>query len=274
MRVLAVAAVVGLLVPSAATAQFSVLGHGTLESSPVFTSGALVHDRGGFSIGGFFARVSDEEDTDFGTFSSDANVFGFGGAFGVTDRITIGASVPFVSVKGEIDGEELFDDSGLGDASLFAGWQLFRSSDDRTKLAALADVTFPTGSEDIGLGEATTFGIGGAISHQAERVSAHASLGFDVVSLDVEEGSDADDSFNVINYSAAIVYRATDMVNVSGELFGAKPEDVDASNAIGLGARLLLGADRNLFLDGGIVFGLGDEADFDTGFVVAATFVR
>jgi len=269
-----VMAMVAFLLPSPAEAQFSTIGQGTLERSPVFTPTAMVHDARGYSVGGFFGYLTFVEDLgDFGEFAVDLEVVGMGGAYGVTDRITVGALLPYETVRFEF-GEEEAEDSGLGDAAVFGKWQLYRSPDGPLRLTAVGAVTLPTGEDDAGAGEETTVSIGGAASHEAERLSFHGSLTLDFV-VGREEESDAveDEGDTAFRYSAAAVYQAADRFNLIGEFSGLKVEQLDASHAVALAARLVVGRERTLFLDGGGFFGISDTAP-DSGFLVRMLLTR
>jgi hypothetical protein len=269
-----VAAAAAFLLPTPVDAQFSTIGQGTLERSPVFTPTAMVHDARDYSVGGFFGYLTFVEDLgDFGEFAVDLEVVGMGGAYGLTDRITIGAMVPYETVRFEF-GEEETEDSGLGNAALFGKWQFFRSRDAPTKLTAVAGLTLPTGEEDVGAAEETTLSLGGAASHEGSRFSFHGSLALDfVIGEEGGDGLEDEGSDTAFRYSAAAVYQATDRLNLIGEFSGLKVEEVDVSNAAAVGGRFVVGRERTLFLDGGAFFGISDTAP-DSGFLIRLLLVR
>ena len=105
-----------------------------------------------------FSRARLEEETLAGHDAHSADWFlelSVGASYGMTDHLTLSASVPYVVIHGFIAGEEngtpppdvLFSEAdaikGLGDASLLAKYSLLG---DPVELAMLAGVKIPTGS--------------------------------------------------------------------------------------------------------------------------------
>ena len=259
----------GVLLPS--TIQAQQIGGGPVRRAPVFGETGMVHDRGGLAIGAAFGQAKISTDL----FDVTETLFAVGGSFGVTPWLTIGAAVPFESSSLEIDGEE-DKVSGMGDASLQARVRIFGQGDEGATAAILGTAVFPTADDELVPENTFRFAVGGGFSYAASPVSFHAAADVELASDEAYE--------EVISYSGAIGYTPSDRFVVNGEFLGFKTrvdddeeteeeESSDPANYAGASARVFLGAGRNLYLDGGVLFGITDEA-FDNIFTVGLGWTR
>lgn len=280
-RTAVAALALALVLPTGARAQFSAIATGNiLENAPVFTPSALVLDQGGVSVGAAGAYFIFDTEELFGPGNdgdASAALLQGGLAYGLTDMITVGAAVPWITSSAEFDGFEN-DVSGLGDIVLFGTAQLWRSGDDRTKLAAIADVELPTANDDFFLGEDSdleverdpSFSIGGAVSHAADRASLHGSVAY-AKTGDIEIEGIQGEGGSSVDLSGAAVFTASDAVRISAEALVEVPDEGDT--AATLGGALRYTASPNLFVDAGVLFPV-TESVIDAAIVVGFTWVR
>lgn len=278
VRTAAIAALaIALLAPERAEAQFSALGGRNIRANaPMFTESAVVHEAGGFSAGAYFAWFLLDEDEFFGEGAEDVSISafetGFGAVFGVTDRITLGATVPYLSTSIEAGGEDS-DVSGIGDLDIFGRAQLWNSANGATRLAALGTVTLATADDgffedefEIEVDRSPSYRLGGGVSHDAGRASVHGSVQYTFAG-DVEvEGFEADGT-DVLSFTGAGVVEARPgllliaeaqvdsyRVEDEGDLI---EDDDDTETTVAAGVRW--SASPNLFLDGAVGLPLSDD---------------
>ena len=145
-------------------------------------------------------------------------------AYGVSDTLTLGVSLPYVSREnltetahegGDEPFEALGDADGLGDLQLFAAVNAWQSDNGNQRIAVLGGIKAPTGKTSArsdegerleveiqpGSGSWDPF-LGLAYSHQQGR------WGFDtnVLYTKVNSGSQSTDLGDVFNYNAAVSY--------------------------------------------------------------------
>lgn len=258
-----------LLTPGRADAQFTTISVGNIrENAPIFTESAVVLQRGGISIGGYGAWFMVDEEEFLGELADDVDVTAYqlGGAiaFGVTDAITVGATLPYFNLS---LGEE--DLNGILDLDVFARARLWSSANQATKLAALASVILPTASEDF-VGEdvdrSASFSIGGAVTHDARRASLHGSVEYLFAGEESFEDVDFEGT-DVLSFSGAAVFSAADNLRLIGEFdvdilqsddgFEDELDEEDTFTSIAGGLRYL--ASPNLFIDGGVLVPLTQD---------------
>ena len=162
------------------------------------------------------------------------SVFSVSASYGITDRIDIGVSVPFVRTKVDgsnefVDYQQLTDDfalvptfdrlgvyraegttSGLGDLLVRGKFSLW--SNGPTSVAAAAELRLPTGDlEDMrGTGEMQTR-LGAYASHEARTVAPHANVSYAF-------GSDA--LPNELNYVVGSDFPIHDRLTMSADVIG------------------------------------------------------
>ncbi len=287
---IALATGLAFLVPATASAQLSPISTGNiLEGAPIFSPSALVLDRGGISVGGDFHYImidegefsgDDDADIDINAIQATGNV-----AFGVTDRIMVGANVPWGRISAEGGGEE-DSQSGLLDIDVFALAQLFRTANGRTMVSGYLDAVLPTTDDgffeflfgpDIEVDRDPSYAVGAALTHQASRASLHGSasyyMGGDATlesgGLSFEaEGSDA------VRVTGAALFGLADRVRADGEVLIDIPiddDEADTETTLAGGLRYL--ATPNLFVDGGVTVPVSDSF-ITAGLLLSATWTR
>lgn len=147
------------------------------------------------------------------------NEFVIGGYYAPSDRLSLGlAMFPYIGVELEAAGLEREEASGRGDAARFGKYQLWRSANGRTRISGIGSVGLPIGESDYGA-HGASFGIGGAASHQLDRVSLHGSVS-------VAVPTDDRDGDTVLTLSAAAVYALSPRVALALELTRPSTSDV------------------------------------------------
>ncbi len=268
----------GLALPGAARAQFSAIsavGTGNiLENAPVFTASALVLEQGRVSVGvnGLYLGFDEEELGFTEGVDISAIQLSAGLAFGVTDWLTVGAAVPWARATAEFEGEE-DDASGLLDTEIFARARLWRSADDRTKLAGLGAMTLKTASGDFeteDFDEDPDFQVGAAVTHALDRASLHGSLSYILAGGGEFEGLEIDGN-NALDFTAATVFSASEKLKASGEVSIVVPDEGDTATTLAGGLRYL--ASQNLYVDGGILLPISESA-LSLGALIGLTWVK
>jgi hypothetical protein len=193
-----------------------------------------------------------------------------GAFYAPSDRLTVGVSVfPYAAFSLDNDIGSA-DESGRGDASLYAKYQI--ASSENTSVAGVASLGLPVGDDTFGA-EGASFGLGVVVSHTANLMSLHGSLGFMMPTDDLDGNA-------VIDFNAALMYAAQDNLTLGVELLGSSTtfEGIDDRyTTIDLGPGARLRASERLFLDAGLLFNLSTsigESPFDYGFVFGATLTR
>ncbi|MEZ4414226.1 MAG: transporter [Gemmatimonadota bacterium] len=278
--VLVLGMLVGVATPAAA--QLGAIGAATgaaavstpdgINAAPLLSESGLVLG-GGWAVAASYSMIETTigifdpfEGATEGTLTSSG--LSVTGVFAPNPDLMLGASItPYVGVSAESP-SSTFDDSGRGDASIFAKYRAWRSEDGRSSFAATGAVRLPVGSEDFGQAGAS-LGVSGAVSHRlagGSPLTVHGSLGF-VVPTDDQDGMTA------INFSGAGVYRTSDRFAFSGELLGATS---DGEYAINLAPGARISATSQWLIDLAVAFNVASSLDvspFDYAFVLGGTYV-
>jgi len=281
----AAATCLAFLAPATASAQLSPISTGNiLEGAPIFGPSALVLPRGGLSLGSDFHYIlideneflGDDADVDIHAIQATGNV-----AFGVTDRIMVGANVPYGRFSAESGGEEE-SESGLLDIDVFAVAQLFRTADTRTMLSGFFDVALPTTDNDffgsdIEVDRDPSYSVGAAVTHRASRASLHGSAAYliggnatfetDLATFEIE-GQDA------VRVTGAALFGLADRVRADGEVLVHIPvgdAEGDTETTVAGGLRFL--ATTDLFFDAGVSVPVSDSV-ISAGLLLGATWTR
>ncbi len=137
--------------------------------------------------------------------------FVIGAFYAPSDRSTLGFSMfPYIGIGLEATGLGRKETSGRGDAAVFGKYQLWRSGNGKTRVSGVGSIQLPIGESGYGA-NGTVIGLGGAVSHQLERLSLHGSLSV-AVPTDDQDGETA------MNVSAAAVYGVSPRVALALEL--------------------------------------------------------
>ena len=219
----------------------------------IFTQSALVAPKGAFgvSLQALGARSSsDEGGEDVAATASAMVVSGF---YGVTDRLSLGAYVPYARMGLEM-GNVSVSESGMGDAGVFARFAAFENGANRFSLGA--EMTLATGDSSFTNDDAT-YGLNAAMSRAAGKWNFHVAPALSFV-----KNYDAG-----INVNAAAVRSMSDKLSWSGEVlsqFGGAPSDVpDAEGAqeIDLASGLRYRFAGRSVLDFGLRYNVASQMD-------------
>lgn len=188
------------------------------DRAALFTSSAFVAPRGSFGVGVQLAgqRMSSDEDGIDASLTASATVVS--GYYGLTDRISLGAYVPYARLSFELDGDSE-SETGMADAGIFGRFQAYRSESGTTKFALGLEATLPTG-DDLFTNDDPTYTVSGALSHRAGGWNLHFVPGIAMIS-DFDPG---------INFNVAAVRAFSPRLSWSGEVltqFGGAPSDTD-----------------------------------------------
>lgn len=278
----AAAMVMGLLVPGVARAQVGALGGAAggafsgddaVSQGPVFGESGLVLDQGAWSFGGYFGRTSASFDTEFFDLEFGYNQLIVGAFYGLSDKLSVGAVIPFSSWSAETPLGDA-DASGLGDIAGVLKYQFVESADGKTHVAAIGNVSLPTGDEEEALGAGDpVFGIGGALSHALSSASLHANAGVGFTT--------GDNSTTVLSFGGGVVFPVSPTVMLSGELLGNSYETEDFLGEserttvfdLAPGARFRVGS--STFIDAGVNIPLDNEkSGYDWAAMIGVSIVR
>lgn len=188
------------------------------DRAALFTQSAYVAPKGSFGFGVQLAgqrMSSDEEGVDASLTTSATVLSGF---YGLTDRISLGAYLPYARVSFDFDGDSE-SETGMADAGIFGRFQAYRSEGGTTKFALGVEATLPTGDDNFGA-EDPSYAVSGALSHRAGSWNLHVVPAIQMVS-DFDPG---------INFNVAAVRAFSPRLSWSGEVltqFGGAPSDTD-----------------------------------------------
>ena len=188
------------------------------DRAALFTSSAFVAPRGSFGVGVQLAgqRMSMDEGGVDASLTASATVVS--GYYGLTDRISVGAYLPYARLSFELDGDSE-SETGMADAGIFGRFQAYRSESGSTKFALGAELTLPTG-DDVFTSDDPTYSVSGALSHRAGGWNLHFVPAIQMIS-DYDPG---------INFNVAAVRALSPRLSWSGEVltqFGGAPSDTD-----------------------------------------------
>lgn len=222
-------------VASAAYAHHAMSTFGEGGGGPINTIGAetLPKGKGAMSLRLEFLdldRFSDQELLDFGAagIQADSSDYAFsaflGGAYGVTDKLTVGARIPYIFrddirepevEDGMVSVSDEGDSVGHGDLKLFGAYRFLRLEDRKLELAALAGLSVPTGYTHAHTREGDRFetehqpgsgswdpAIGLAVSKTWGKFSLHSNVYYSFATQGAQD-TNLGDSFT---YNLAAVY--------------------------------------------------------------------
>lgn len=238
---------------------------GGYAGSPIFTESAAVLPSGRMSVGAHFAAVSQKAVLEGTELDVTVSQLLAGASFSPVDRLMIGVRAsPYISLEASSEFGSM-EETGRGDASIDARYQLWRAPGGQTQLAANATLQVPIGDDLFGAAGAAV-GIGAALSHQIDRLGLHGAVSAGVP-LDEADGE------TVINFSAAGVFGVHPRVWLNLEMIGVTANGEHVVN-VAPGARIGLG--QRVFLDAGVLLNASTsfgQAPFDNAFVIGASFV-
>ena len=243
-----------LLVPAAAWA-----------AHPLITDDAGTQGKGKFQL-----EVNGQYDADKETVAG-VSVKSTGGqagstlSYGVIDNADLVLNVPYVWGKVTEDGVSVYEEKGLSDVSFEVKWRFFEQ--DGLSVALKPGVSFPTGSDEKGLGTGKTgyhlFLIG---SKEAAPWAFHANLGY------MRNENKADEEKNLWHASLATTYEVVKDLKLVGNIGMERNADKAADNDPAfLIAGAIYSVAENIDLDAGVKYGLS-SSETDVSFMVGAAF--
>ena len=238
--------------------------------APVFVQNGLVAPEKSWSASAFSGYTSGGFDFGFSQVEYGFTQLLIGGTYSPSEKVTLGAFVfPYnqVNVTSNISST---DQSGMGDAEVFAKVSLMSSADGKTRLAAIGSLGLPIGDEEFG-SSGMSLSAGAGLTHALERVTLHAAAGLEIPTDDA-------DGETTLQFGGALIYGASPTLSLGVELLGATASiegqrytSIDGAPTL----RLRLG--QRAFLDSGILVNLSTspgEALFDYAAVVGFTITR
>lgn len=219
----------------------------------IFTQSALVAPKGkfGVSLQAVGARSSSDENGE--DVAATASAMAVSAFYGVTDRLSLGAYVPYARLGMEM-GNVSVSESGMGDAGVFARFAAFQSGANRFSLGA--ELTMPTGDSLFTMDD-PTYGLNAAMSRAAGKWNFHVAPSLSFVK-DMDAG---------INLNAAAVRSMSDKLSWSGEVlsqFGGAPSDVqgaEGAQEIDLASGLRYRFAGRTVLDFGLRYNIASQAE-------------
>jgi hypothetical protein len=141
------------------------------QRAAIFTQSAFVAPQGAFGFGlqAVGQRASSNESG--ADISATASVMAASAYYGVTNRLSLGAYVPYTRLTLDIDGQSA-SESGMGDAGLFARFAAFQSGATRFSLGG--EMSVPTGDSTFTQND-PTYGLNLAMSHTAGKWNFHVA---------------------------------------------------------------------------------------------------
>lgn len=224
------------------------------DRAALFTSSAFVAPRGSFGVGVQLAgqRMSSDEGGVDASLTTSATIVS--GYYGLTDRISLGAYLPYARVSFDLDGASE-SETGMADAGIFGRFQAYRSESGSTKFALGLEATLPTGDDNFGA-EDPSYAVSGALSHRAGSWNLHLVPGISMVK-DFDPG---------INFNVAAVRALSPRLSLSGEVltqFGGAPSDTDieGDQEIDLASGVRYRMTGNSAVDFGLSYNVASQLD-------------
>jgi hypothetical protein len=223
------------------------------ERAAIFTQSALVAPKGQFGLGlqALSQRISSDESGEDASLTVSAMVVS--GFYGLTDRLSLGAYVPYARLSVDVDGQGVHE-SGMADAGLFARFAAFQSGATRFSLGA--DASLPTGDDNF-TNDDPMYGVNAAMSHVAGRWNMHVAP-----AVQFQKGYDAG-----INLNVAAVRSVSEKLAFSIEgltQFGGAESDVDGAEGaqeIDLASGLRYRFAGRSVLDFGLRYNVASQSD-------------
>ena len=227
----------------------SVAGENKDVRAAILSQSAFVAPKGAFGVGiqAMAQRASDDG------VSATGSLMAVSAFYGVTDRLSLGAYVPYARLSVEQNNVSV-STSGMADAGVFARFAAFQSGATRFSLGG--EMTLATGDSSFTNDEAT-YGLNAAMSHAAGKWNFHVAPAMQFV-----DGYDA-----AINLNAAAVRTVSEKLSWSGEVlsqFGGAMSDVagaEGAQEIDLASGLRYRFAGRTILDFGLRYNVASQAD-------------
>ena len=249
MKKILVLGLISLFVFAMSTGAEAKIGYG-----PVVLDDATVVEQGTGEVAGGIGYASNNE-TDLKMLTLLGIV-----SYGVTEKLDVEASIPYVSYSNGVD------ESGLSDISVGAKYALLTGDAATHAVSASLGLVLPTGDEDIvGDDNDMDITIDLACSKELGSVNLHGNLGFTFWGEDDE----AEDSN--ISYGVAVEY-PMDGLSLTGEVRGTNVEDADDKTPLTLHGGIKYVVNDNLDIEGTIGFDLSGS-DWQDDLILGAGVV-
>ena len=227
----------------------SVAGENKDARAAILSQSAFVAPKGAFGVGiqALAQRASDDG------VSATGSVMAVSAYYGVTDRISLGAYVPYARLSVE-ENDISVSTSGMADAGLFARFAAYQSGN--TRFALGGELTLATG-DSLFTNDDATYGLNAAMSHVAGKWNFHVAPAMQFVK----------DFDPAINLNVAAVRAMSDKLSWSGEVlsqFGGAMSDVDGAEGaqeIDLASGLRYRFAGRTVLDFGLRYNVASQMD-------------
>jgi len=210
----------------------------------------ITDDTGTQGKGKFQLELNGQYDWDKDN-SEDVSVRSTGGqalamlSYGIAENVDLILGLPYLWGKAEANEITVYDEKGIGDATLEAKWRLFEK--DGFSMALKPGISFPTGNDDKGLGTgklgAHIFLIG---SKELGSWAFHANLGY------IRNENDADERKDIWHASLAATWEVVKNLKLAADIGVERNTEEESSN-------------NPAFLIGGIIYSITENFDVDLG---------
>ena len=210
----------------------------------------ITDDTGTQGKGKFQLELNGQYDWDKDN-SEDVSVRSTGGqalamlSYGIAENVDLILGLPYLWGKAEANEITVYDEKGIGDATLEAKWRLFEK--DGFSMALKPGISFPTGNDDKGLG---TGKLGGHIfligSKELGSWAFHANLGY------IRNENDADERKDIWHASLAATWEVVKNLKLAADIGVERNTEEESSN-------------NPAFLIGGIIYSITENLDVDLG---------
>lgn len=177
-------------------------------------------------------------------------------SYGIVENVDLVLNLPYLWGEEKGDDVKVYDENGIGDASLEAKIRFFEK--EGFSLALKPGISIPTGNDEKGLGAGL---LGGHIfligSKDLDSWAFHANLGY------IRNENNADERKDIWHASLAATWEVVKNLKLAANVGIERNPDEDANNdpAFLIGG-IIYSINKNLDVDLGVKFGLTDsEAD-------------
>jgi len=193
----------------------------------------------------------DREDAEDGTVKSTGGQAAATLSYGVSENVDLIFSLPYLWGNAEVNEQTVYDEKGIGDATLETKMRLWEKNG--FSVALKPGISFPTGDEDKGLG---TGKLGGHIfliaSQEIGAWAFHANVGY------IRNENDADERKELWHASAAATWEVVKNLKLAADIGAERNPDDEAD-------------DDPAFFIGGIIYSINDNLDVDLGAKIGLT---
>ncbi len=219
--------------------------------TPSFAAHPLVSDDAGTQgKGKFLFELNGQYDWDQNDVNGSAFKFEGGQAsaslsYGIVDNVDLVVGLPYLWGKIKENDATVYDEKGLGDATLDVKWRLLEK--DKFSLALKPGITIPTGNDEKGLGAGQ---LGGRLffiaSQELGSLAFHANLGY------IRNENKNEERKDLWHASIAATWEAAKNLKLAANVGIERNPASDAAN-------------DPAFVIGGIIYSVTENFDVDLG---------